>query len=471
LAPLKFSPSRRALLVAGLAGAAAVPLRHALAQSSADSVAQDAYIPRIKHALLIGNRAYPNRKDIPPAHKNVADIREILEFLEFEVTSHLDLGLDAMRAALAQFTAKMQGVASDSIAGSLATVFYFCGHGFQSEGHNYLVPANVDPSGEGVVKQSLKLLDEVMVSMPQRYPGVSIALIDACRTDPAYKRGADDLNQITAPTGTIVFFATRAGRPALAPLDENRNTFFTAALVETLRSANGVTPVDDLFQLVATRCQETVRVVFEAAKLPFAPQYPESTTNLRGKFVIRNRLLEEQRQRRRQQIRTQPDAAQVETRWQAVQDALRPRSLLRLVEDFVRDFPTSEYVQTAQVIIAGATQALAGQRAAGLTSDALEDKAGDASYRDDLKKALRGDKDSAHRIALMYRGGTNGLTKAVRRVEQWLRFAAELGNGIASWQVSEMYSLQGQQGEAARYERRAIELGYRPPPRLSNRGY
>ena len=470
MAGIKFSSNRRALLAAGLA-AAAGPLRQAFAQPAAEHAAQDAYIPRIKHALLIGNRAYPNRKDIPPAHKNVADIKEILEFLEFNVTLHVDLGPQAMRAALAQFSSKMSGVAGDSMPGSIATLFYFCGHGFQSEGQNYLVPANVDPSGENVAKQSLKLLDDVLVTMPQRYPGVSIALIDACRTDPSYRREKDDLNQIMAPTGTIIFFATRAGRPALAPIDENRNTFFTSALVETLRSANGVTAVDDLFQVVATRCQDTVRAVFEKAKLPYPPQYPESTVNLRGKFVIRNRLLEEQRQTRRQEIRERPDAARLDARWQAVQDAVRPRALLRLAEDFVRDFPDNEYLQSAQVIIAGAKRALAGQQEAGLTTDALEDKGGDASYRDDLKKALRGDKDSAHRIALMYRDGGNGLQQAPRRLEQWLRFAAELGNGIASWQVAEIYSRQGQQGDAARYERRAVELGYRPPPRLSNRGY
>ena len=460
------------MLAAGLAGAATpLQMQIAFGQSGAVAVAQDAYIPRVKHALLIGNRAYPNKKDLPPARKNVADMQEILEFLEFEVTSHVDLGLDAMRAALLEFSGKMKQVAGNSMPGTLATVIYFCGHGFQSDGQNYLVPVNVDPSGEGVVKQSLRLVEDVLSSVPQNYPGVSIALIDACRTDPSYKRGADDLTQMTAPTGSIVFFATRAGRPALAPIDENRNTFFTGALVDTLRSANGVTPIDDLFQLVANRCQENVRVAFEKFKLPFAPQFPESTTNLRGKFVIRNRLLEEQRQRRRQEIRTQPDAAQIEARWQAVENSLRPRSLLSLAEAFVKEFPGSEYVQTAQVIIEGARQALLGQTAAQLTSDALEDSAGDASYRDDLKKALRGDKDAAHRIALMYRNGANGLQQAARRLEQWLRFAAQLGNGIASWQLAEIYSLRGQQGDAARYESRAIELGYRPPPRLSNRGY
>lgn len=208
--------------------------------------------------------------------------------------------------------------------------------------------------------------------------------------------------------------------------------------------------------------------VFEKMKLPFASPYPESVTKRRDEPALRNGPPEEPRQALRTRAATTPIE---EARWQAVKDALRPRLLLRVAEEFVRDFPASEYLQTAQVFISGARRALAGQRAAGLTSDALEDKSGNASYRDDLKRALRGDKDSAYRIALMYRDGTNGLRKAARRVEQWLRYAAELGSGTASWQVSQIYSRRGQQGDAARYERRAVELGYRIPPRLSNRGY
>jgi TPR repeat protein len=209
--------------------------------------------------------------------------------------------------------------------------------------------------------------------------------------------------------------------------------------------------------------------VFEKMSLPVPTRYPENTADQRDKPVVPSVPPEEQRPR--QAIRTRQDPAQIEARWLAVQDTLRPRSLVRLAEDFVRDFPGSRYVPTARAIIAGARQALKAQRVAGLTSDALEEKGGDASYRDDLKKALRGDKDSAYRIALMYLDGTHGLHKAARRVEQWLRFAAELGNGTASWRVSQIYSRRGQIADAARYERRAVELGYRPPPRLSNRGY
>ena len=230
---------------------------------------------------------------------------------------------------------------------------------------------------------------------------------------------------------------------------------------EFMRIERGIAPLCCLVILVAG-C-----AAYKQAELASSPQCPDKAASPPERGLICPAVPDEQRR----ETLAHPDAARIETRWQAAQAALRPRLLLRLAEDFVRDFPRSEYAQPAQVLILGARQALEAQRAAELSSDALQDAGGDAAYGGDLRTALRGDKDSAYRIALMYRHGTNGLDKALRRAEQWLRFAAELGNATASWEVAQIYSGRGQQGEAAHYEHRAVELGFRPPPRLSNRGY
>lgn len=471
------SPSelRRSLLVgAGSAVAlGALPFSPAcLAQSSAAEPIQDVYAPRSKYALLIGNRDYPNRKDIAPAHKNVRDIKEVLEYYEFKVRDYRDLDALGMARVLAEFGAELRSKGESALPGSVAVVFYFCGHGFQSSGRNYLVPAGVDPSSEKALSSSLRLNEDILVALPQRYPGISIALIDACRTDPMIRRGVDDFNQIAAPEGMLVFFATRAGRPALAPISPDRNTFFAAALVDVLRDANGVTPIDDLFRIAAIECQTRVKAEFDKVKLTIPPQFPESTGNLRGRFVIRNRQLELRRGRPgKGSAVIGIDSSILDQRWQVVQASLRPARLIRLCEQFEKDFPGSEYEQQIRVTIAGARQALDSQRSAGLSSDLFEESTGDRDYRDDLIKALRGDKDAAHRIALAYRDGKSGVAQNSRRTEQWLRFAAELGNGIASWELSEIYNQSGQVGDAARFEKKALDLGYRPPPRLGTRGY
>lgn len=466
------SSLRRSLLLGGGAGLALGALAPELfAQSSGGQPIQDIYAPRAKYALLIGNRDYPNRKDIAPAHKNVTDLKDVLQYYEFKVKDYRDLDALEMMRVLAEFSAELRSVGESNLPGGVAVVFYFCGHGFQSAGRNYLVPARVDPSSEKALSSSLRLNEDILIALPQRYPGISIALIDACRTDPFIRKGVDDFNQIAAPEGTLVFFATRAGRPALAPISPDRNTFFAAAVVDVLREANGVTPIDDLFRIAALDCQARVKAEFDKVKLTILPQFPESSSNLRGRFVIRNRQLELQRSRPKGTALAGVDPTVMEKRWETLLATLRPVRLIRLCEDFERDFPGSEFTQQIRVTIAGAQQALESQRSARLSGDLFEESAGDKGYRDDLIKALRGDKDSAHRIAIAYRDGTSGVAASPRRAEQWLRFAAELGNGIASWELSEIYNQSGLVGDAARFEKKAFDLGYRPPPRLATRGY
>lgn len=526
--------SRRAFFSDVASIALLVKLGFAKAQGMLSGINKsDVYIPLKKFALVIGNRDYPDGKDLPPAQKNARDVHEALEYLEFKVTSYVDLDYEKMRLVLTEFIQEMKLISEHAIKGSVAILFYFCGHGFQTSGNNYIVPAGIDPSSQGAVNKSFNLMDDIINKLPNLYPGITIALIDACRTDPNVKKGVDDFNQILVPDGTIVFFASRAGRPALAPIDPLKNTFFTELLVEAFQNANGVTPIDDLFQIVSGKCLNTVSKFFKSIGVSFQPQWPESSSNLRGKFILRNQQLEKDRDKIYVEVSDEelkaaekqllldeaskvtgikvPDKQQadgqsseasklaqievkklalaqkaknlqaMEENWSIIQNTIKPTALIRLCEDFKKSYPTAVYMQTVEVILLGAKNALKAQRIADMTNDSLEDPAGaeNMGYRDDLVDALRGDKDSAFRIAMMYQGGDklmgfgqkSILPENPRKVEQWLKFSAELGNGIASWYLANIYIETGQQADSAKYERRAIELGFTPPPRLANRGY
>lgn len=156
---------------------------------------------------------------------------------------------------------------------------------------------------------------------------------------------------------------------------------------------------------------------------------------------------------------------------QQIQSMLQPSRLIRLVEECERDFPASQFAVEIRRIATAARKALEIQRSTGISGDLFEEATGDEAYRANLGKAVRGDKDAAYSLALAYRAGISGVAANTRRMEQWLRFAAELGSGVASWELAEFYNYGGFVADAARFEKRALDLGYRPPFRLPTRGY
>lgn len=154
-----------------------------------------------------------------------------------------------------------------------------------------------------------------------------------------------------------------------------------------------------------------------------------------------------------------------------VYSVLQPSRLIKLAEECEQEFPASQFAGELRSVATGARQALEIQRSTGLSGDFFEDSVGDAAYRENLGKAVRGDKDAAYRIAVAYRAGISGVVASSRRMEQWLRFSAELGSGQASWELAEFYNYGGFVADAARFEKKALDLGYRPPFRLPTRGY
>ncbi|HYH43070.1 MAG TPA: hypothetical protein VD867_13930 [Burkholderiales bacterium] len=94
---------------------------------------------------------------------------------------------------------------------------------------------------------------------------------------------------------------------------------------------------------------------------------------------------------------------------------------------------------------------------------------GDAAFRAEQARGLEGDKDAAFRVAMMFKGGSNGVPRDERRMVRWLQHASELDNGLASYQLYLHYLARGLDRDAVRYENRALRQGFVPPPRLDPR--
>ena len=124
----------------------------------------------------------------------------------------------------------------------------------------------------------------------------------------------------------------------------------------------------------------------------------------------------------------------------------------------------------AQVARVGAADAVRVLRSneVRLYRSAFQPKTSVPRWLAEWRKAARGDKDAAARIARAYLRGDGDISADPNRYEGWLQYAAALGNGIACYELAVYYRRQDQPVPAAQYETRARDLGYTPPTSLDN---
>ena len=451
-------PRRRTVLRWSLAAGGGLPWLSSLAQVAGP--AQEAEPPRL--ALLIGNRDYPDDEDLPPIHKNVRDLRAALENRGFTVSEALDADLATARASLQRFTDQVKAAPPDS-----TVFFYFSGHGAQVDAENLLVSARLSPKARPLVltQGSLTLTKDVLGQLPISGKGLTIAVIDACRTSLKPVEG-EGLNQVEAPPGCLIAFATGAGKPAIAPNNDANNTFYTASLIKVMNSASGETPFSDVFRLVKTDTQNTMlghplKILRDFAQVPFIAE----NTQIRRRLAPRV-----------------PDAPPPPPRkedesvaWARLESLIWPADVAKAASQYLADYPDSQLVGSAQVARDGALEAAKILRRTDvrLFRSAFEVNAQvPAETAADIVKAGRGDKDAAARLgqrsAPEVGYGGAGIDKS-GRYEGWMQYAAELGNGIASYRLALYYRRVDQPQLASQYEALARKLGYTPPPSLDNK--
>ena len=435
-------------------GSAAVAVSLAAQLSVAHAQSDD---NRLRLALLIGNRSYPSPHDLPPIPKNLRDLQAALTEKGFQVESDVDLPPDRSRSVLDGFIDKVAKSPADT-----AVFFYFCGHGAQVDAANLLLAAGTNPAGstEQIQKGSLQLLNDVVSRLPARADGITMAVVDACRTSlkPETFPGQSGLNQVEAPPGCLIAFSTGAGRPAIAPSVETANTFYTASLVKLLNSLTGEVSFSDLFRLVKIDVEQTmlahpVEAIRKLAQQPFIAENTRRTIPLAPRTAKPVDLAREEG-----------------ADWQRLEASLWPAEIVQLATAFEKAWPNSRYAAPLKVAKAGAEEAArALQRPdVRLFKSAFQVQGNEpAEQRRDLYRAARGDKDAAARLGRRVLQSGSGSNSA-SRYEGWLQLAAALGNGIAAYELALHYRANDQPQLAAQFEARARDLGYNPPPSLDN---
>jgi len=178
-------------------------------------------------ALVIGNGAYRAGAALANPAADARDVAAALRPLGFTVSLLTDAGLAQIEDALLAFRAALA-----ARPGAVA-LFYFAGHGIQSQGANYLLPVDQDVRTEQMLKRMAISAQDVLEYMEEARTKVNLVFLDACRTNPfaAQFRSTTRGLAVTgaAPPETLVVYSTAAGD--VAEDGTGRNSPFMTALL------------------------------------------------------------------------------------------------------------------------------------------------------------------------------------------------------------------------------------------------
>jgi hypothetical protein len=182
-------------------------------------------------ALVIGINEYSS---LPRLSHPVADARAIADSLRsagFEVDLVLDPDLLTMRRAVTRLTQRMQSAGPSAVG-----LFYFAGHGVQSSGTNYLVPASAVLTNEVQVRGETVSAGDVLLAMQESQSAVNIVILDACRTMPLARSTGTRVEGLAAmppARGTWIAFSTSPN--SVADDGSGAHSPFAAALINELQ--------------------------------------------------------------------------------------------------------------------------------------------------------------------------------------------------------------------------------------------
>ncbi|MDR2632807.1 MAG: leucine-rich repeat protein [Treponema sp.] len=228
-----------------------------------------------KFALVMGNAAYTVgalRNTLNDAN----DMKAALENLGFTVDLVRNGDLPSMIDAVMRLSERLRR--SPDAYG----LFYYSGHGAQTDGENYLIPVNADIKTKARLRYDALHLQYVLDELQDANNALNIVVLDACRDNPfaGTKSDPKGLGVVgRQPPGSIIVYATSAN--SVASDGEGRNGTFTAELLRQLRIPG--LEVKDMFNRVAfgvqrasgnTQIPAIYLQFFDAAYLGSAPIQP-----------------------------------------------------------------------------------------------------------------------------------------------------------------------------------------------------
>lgn len=223
-------------------------------------------------ALVVGNSNYQDSNlTLANPMNDATDLAARLSKLGFTVVRSLNQTKQGMDKAIQTFSSRAKGAD--------VALFFYAGHGIQYQGDNYLVPVDAQLPSEEYVKYNCTNANIVLDVMENLGCSMKIVILDACRNNPFARSwhrsiAGGGLGIMNAPKGTFIAFSTSPGDVALDGNNGERNSPYTAALLQTL-DMRGLS-ITDFFQEVLER----------VATATNERQTPWTSNSFRGKFVF-----------------------------------------------------------------------------------------------------------------------------------------------------------------------------------------
>lgn len=207
---------------------------------------------KARFALVIGNAKYDAA--VGPLRNSVNDAKSIskaLRNLGFTVTEEHNVNRADMMESVTDFRAKIKDAE--------VAVFYYAGHGISVAGSNYLIPLKSGYQPAGADEMALRMLaetklfnaEQVVAEMSASGARCNLVILDACRNTPVANAGnarsltgSGGLSEMKPPAGSLIAFATDAGRTAQD--GEGANGLYTGELVKHLQTP-GIT-IEQVFK-------------------------------------------------------------------------------------------------------------------------------------------------------------------------------------------------------------------------------
>jgi formylglycine-generating enzyme required for sulfatase activity len=217
-------------------------------------------------ALVVGNSAYADR----PLRNAVNDaglMQLTLRSIGFDVQLVLNGNRSTILGALRDFEAR----ANDADV----ALFFFAGHGAQAGGGNFLIPVNAPIRTDNDLPDEAIAAETVLRRIEGTRARVGLVILDACRDNPypgSQRSGARGLSSMSAPSGTIVAYATAPGNTA--DDGDGANGVYSGQLARFLIEPG--LDVKEVFEKTA----------IEVERLTRGRQRPREDIGLRGRFEL-----------------------------------------------------------------------------------------------------------------------------------------------------------------------------------------